>query len=64
MKRFAEIDSKKDGVLDLQEFCDYLHLPVSEEVKTIFRIYDIVSGWLFQKNYLFCTLVSRAFERT
>ena len=44
MKKFAEIDSSKDGKLDLEEFCDYLHLPKSsEEVKTIFRIYDIVS---------------------
>lgn len=43
MERFAKIDLSKDGVLDLKEFCQYLHLPLSEEVKTIFQIYDIVS---------------------
>lgn len=43
LKKFAKIDRSKDGHLDLQEFCDYLNLPLSEEIKTIFRIYDIVS---------------------
>jgi len=43
LTKFAEIDKSKDGFLDLDEFCDYLHLPASEEVKTIFNIYDIVS---------------------
>ena len=55
MKRFAEMDLSKDGVLDLEEFCDYLHLPLSEEVKTIFRIYDIVIILIlcFCINFLF-----------
>ena len=45
--KFAEIDQSKDGVLDLDEFCDHLHLPSTEEVKTIFSIYDIVSKVIF-----------------
>lgn len=42
MKKFAKMDKNKNGSLDIDEFCDYLNLPVSEELKTIFQIYDIV----------------------
>lgn len=47
LKKFAEMDLLKDGYLDIQEFCEYLNLPLSEEVKTIFRIYDIVSNHIY-----------------
>ena len=51
LRKFAKVDTTCDGVIDLKEFCTYLNLPPTKEVKTIFRIYDIVSFLLF--NYLF-----------
>ena len=44
MQKFALIDKSRDGVVNLEEFCEYLHLPLTKEVQTIFRIYDIVSS--------------------
>ena len=31
-KKFAHIDTKRDGVIDMDEFCDYLNMPPIEEV--------------------------------
>ena len=44
MQKFALIDKSRDGVVDIEEFCEYLHLPLTKEVQIIFRIYDIVSS--------------------
>lgn len=64
LTKFSEIDTSKDGVLDLDEFCNYLHLPSSEEVKTIFRIYDIDkdNAITFREYLLGFTLISRPFN--
>lgn len=42
LDRFAEIDSNKDGLVDLEEFAEYLNLPVSRHVKHVFSLYDRV----------------------
>ena len=41
--RFAEIDSNRDGLVDLEEFAEYLNLPVTSHVKHLFSLYDRVS---------------------
>lgn len=43
LDRFAEIDSNKDGLVDLEEFAEYLNLPVTRQVKHLFSLYDRVS---------------------
>ena len=41
LQRFSAIDINYDGFIDIDEFCDHLNLPPTEDVITIFRIYDI-----------------------
>ena len=43
LDRFAEIDSNRDGMVDLEEFAEYLNLPVTRQVKHLFSLYDRVS---------------------
>lgn len=43
LDRFAEIDSNRDGLVDLEEFAEYLNLPVTRQVKHLFSLYDRVS---------------------
>ena len=42
LDRFAEIDSNKDGLVDLEEFAEHLNLPVSRHIKHVFSLYDRV----------------------
>ena len=62
--KFAKMDELSDGVIDIEEFCKYLNLPPIEEVKTIFRIYDInkdnVIG--FREYLLGSFLISKPFN--
>ena len=48
--KFSKMDKSLDGFIDLEEFCEYLNLPPTEEVKNIFRIYDIVSLMFIDPN--------------
>ena len=43
LNRFAVIDSNRDGLVDLEEFAEYLNLPVTRHVKHLFSLYDRVS---------------------
>lgn len=43
LDKFAEIDSNRDGLVDLEEFAEYLNLPVTRQVKHLFSLYDRVS---------------------
>lgn len=63
-RKFAKIDQNCDGVISLEEFCDYLNLPPTEEIKTIFRIYDIDkdSSITFREYLLGCFLISTPFN--
>ncbi|KAK2560696.1 Lysophosphatidylcholine acyltransferase 2 [Acropora cervicornis] len=40
LSRFAEIDTDKDGLVNVQEFAQYLNLPLTHNVKRIFSLYD------------------------
>ena len=42
LNRFAEIDADKDGLVNVQEFADYLHVPLTLTVKRVFSLYDRV----------------------
>lgn len=44
LSRFAEIDTDKDGLVNVQEFAQYLNLPLTHNVKRIFSLYDRVSS--------------------
>ena len=46
LSRFAEIDTDKDGLVNVQEFARYLNLPLSHNVKHVFSLYDRVSSHL------------------
>lgn len=46
LSRFAEIDTDKDGLVNVQEFAQYLNLPLTHNVKRIFSLYDRVSSHL------------------
>lgn len=53
LDRFAEIDSNRDGMVDLEEFAEYLNLPVTRQVKHLFSLYDRdESGYLDFREYL------------
>lgn len=41
LHKFSKIDLNLDGFIDLDEFCDYLNLPATEEIQIIFHLYDI-----------------------
>lgn len=43
LDKFAEIDSNRDGLVDINEFAKYLSLPVTSHVKHLFSLYDRVS---------------------
>jgi len=64
LQKFAMIDKSRDGVIDMEEFCEYLCLPPTEEVKTIFRIYNIGKDHLigFREYLLGFFLISRPFN--
>ncbi|XP_062501153.1 lysophosphatidylcholine acyltransferase 2-like isoform X2 [Corticium candelabrum] len=40
LSQFAEIDENKDGYVDIEEFCQYLSLPVSSQLRDVFSLYD------------------------
>ena len=63
-QKFAAIDCSSDGVLDEEEFAKYLNLPLTEEIKAIFRIYDIgKNGTINFREYLLgFWLISRPFN--
>ena len=42
LDKFGEMDTNKDGLVDLKEFADYLNLPVTAHVKHLFTLYDRV----------------------
>ena len=42
LSQFAEIDENKDGYVDIEEFCQYLSLPVSSQLRDVFSLYDRV----------------------
>ena len=44
LNRFAEIDADKDGLVNVQEFANYLNLPLTRAVKRVFSLYDRVSS--------------------
>lgn len=53
LSRFAEIDTDKDGLVNVQEFAQYLNLPLTHNVKRIFSLYDRDnSGFLDFREYL------------
>lgn len=62
--KFAKMDTALDGVIDIVEFCDFLNMPPTEEVKTIFRIYDInKDGYINFREYLLGQhLISKPFN--
>ena len=41
LERFCVIDLNYDGYIDIDEFCDFLNLPPTDDVCTMFRIYDL-----------------------
>ena len=43
--KFAEIDSNRDGLVDLNEFAEYLNLPVTRHIRHLFSLYDRVSSF-------------------
>lgn len=53
LNRFAEIDADKDGLVNVQEFANYLNLPLTRAVKRVFSLYDRDnSGFLDFREYL------------
>ena len=44
LDKFAEIDSNRDGLVDLNEFAEYLNLPVTRHIRHLFSLYDRVSS--------------------
>ena len=44
LDKFAEIDTNRDGLVDLNEFAQYLNLPVTRHVRHLFSLYDRVSS--------------------
>lgn len=43
LRRFKEIDRDGDGEIDLEEFAEYLNLPVTRYLEKLFELYDRVS---------------------
>eukprot|EP00184_Porphyridium_aerugineum_P008670 CAMPEP_0184692582 /NCGR_PEP_ID=MMETSP0313-20130426/1004_1 /TAXON_ID=2792 /ORGANISM="Porphyridium aerugineum, Strain SAG 1380-2" /LENGTH=637 /DNA_ID=CAMNT_0027150423 /DNA_START=111 /DNA_END=2024 /DNA_ORIENTATION=- len=41
LKEFSEIDKDRDGMITLEEFANFLGLPVTDRIQRIFRMYDI-----------------------
>ena len=44
LEKFADIDSNRDGLVDLNEFAEYLNLPVTRHIRHLFSLYDRVSS--------------------
>ena len=52
LKRFAVLDSDKDGRISLKDFALHYKLPVSSPVKEIFSIFDRVRLNALQLQFL------------
>ena len=51
LDKFAEIDTNRDGLVDLNEFAEYLNLPVTRHIRHLFSLYDRVSSlWKLTPN--------------
>lgn len=48
LSRYLDIVKYSDhGMIDINKFAEYLHLPVSEALKEVFDLYDRVSNTLY-----------------
>lgn len=53
LDKFAEIDTNRDGLVDLNEFAEYLNLPVTRHIRHLFSLYDRDdSGHINFREYL------------
>ena len=52
LHRFSEIDKNGDGLINEEEFAQFLNLPPCKEVSTLFNLYDQVSLILRHSRFL------------
>ena len=45
LNEYERMDVQKTGHVTIEQFADYLHLPVSDAVQEVFHLYDRVSIW-------------------
>lgn len=64
LHKFSKIDLNGDGKVDVDEFCDYLNLPATEEVLSLFKIYDIYQndGICFREFLIGQFLIAKKFS--